>query len=68
MGPSQECFNTQHLGVTVTPDGQQDTHIKHVITQGNARVLQMGRLLRRQAPTLNPKHDNLPPSRGGRIQ
>ena len=29
-----------------TPDGRQDTHIKHVITQGNARVLQMGRLLR----------------------
>ncbi|CAL5222202.1 g4532 [Coccomyxa viridis] len=36
----------KHLGVIVTPDGRQDTHIKHVITQGNARVLQMGKLLR----------------------
>ena len=30
----------------ITPNGRQDTHIKQVITQGNARVLQMGRLLR----------------------
>ena len=36
----------QHLGITVTPDGRQDTHIRSVITQGNARVLQMGKLLR----------------------
>ena len=36
----------KHLGITITPDGRPDTHIKHVITQGNARVLQMGKLLR----------------------
>ena len=30
----------------MTPDGRPDTHIKQVITQGNARVLQMGKLLR----------------------
>ena len=36
----------KHLGITITPDGRQDTHIKQVITQGNARVLQMGKLLR----------------------
>ncbi len=36
----------KHLGIIITPDGRQDTHIKHVITQGNARVLQMGKLLR----------------------
>ena len=39
-------FEYRHRGITVTPDGRQDTHIKHVITQGNARVLQMGKLLR----------------------
>ena len=43
---SPGCFEYRHLGVIVTPDGRQDTHIKHVITQGNARVLQMGKLLR----------------------
>ena len=39
-------FEYKHLGVTVTPDGRQDTHIKQVIARGNARVLQMGKLLR----------------------
>ena len=39
-------FEYKHLGVTVTPDGRQDTHIKQVIAQGNARVLRMGKLLR----------------------
>ena len=39
-------FQYRHLAVIITPDGRQDTHIKQVITQGNARVLQMGRLLR----------------------
>ena len=39
-------FQYRHLGVMITPDGRQDTHIKQIITQGNARVLQMGRLLR----------------------
>ena len=36
----------RHLGVTVTPDGRQDTHISQVITQGEVRILQMGKLLR----------------------
>ena len=35
----------KHLGITITPDGQLDTHITQVITQGNARVLQMGKLV-----------------------
>ena len=39
-------FQYRHPGVIITPDGRQDTHIKQVVTQGNARVLQMGRLLR----------------------
>ena len=39
-------FEYRHLGVIITPDGRQDTHIKHVITQGNTRVLHMGKLLR----------------------
>jgi len=39
-------YEYTHLGITVTPDGRQDTHIKHVITQGNAHMLQMGSLLR----------------------
>jgi hypothetical protein len=39
-------FEYKHLGVTITPDGRQDTHIKQVIAQGNARVLRMGKLLR----------------------
>ena len=38
-------FHFRHLGVIITPDGRQDTHIKQVITQGSACVLQMGRLL-----------------------
>ena len=42
--PARTC--TWGQTETVTPDGRQDTHIKHVITQGNARVLQMGKLLR----------------------
>ena len=39
-------FQYRHLGVIITPDGRQDTHMKQVITQGTARVLQMERLLR----------------------
>ena len=48
-------FQYRHLGVIITPDGWQDTHIKHVITQGNARVLQMGRLLRDKHLSLRVK-------------
>ena len=36
----------KHLGITVTLDGWPDAHTKQVITQGNVRVLQMGKLLR----------------------
>ena len=39
-------FQYRHLGVIITPDGRQDMHIKQVITQGNAHVLQMGKLQR----------------------
>ena len=48
MGTNGEfrVLQYRHLGVTVTPDGRQDPHIKHVITQVNARVPQMGKLLR----------------------
>ena len=39
-------YTYKHLGVITTLDGRHDTHINQVITQGNARVLQMGKLLR----------------------
>ena len=35
----------KHHGNTITPNKRPDMHIKQVIIQGNARVLQMGKLL-----------------------
>ena len=48
MGADRDPWLSEyrHLGVTVTPNGRQDTHIKQVIAQGIVRVLQMGKLLR----------------------
>ena len=39
-------FQYRLLDVIIDPYKRQDAHIKRVITRGNARVLQMGRLLR----------------------
>ena len=41
-----KVFEYRHLGIIATPDGWQDTHIKQVITQRVAHVMQMGELLR----------------------
>ena len=49
-------FQYRHVGIIITPDGRQDIQIKRVITQGNARVLQMGRLLRGKHLSVRVKH------------
>ena len=48
MGANRDSYGAQykHLVITITPDERPDMHIKQVITQGNARVLQMRKLLR----------------------
>ena len=47
---SPECFSISTLGVIVTPDGRQDTHIKQVITQGKCARIADGEATARQAP------------------
>ena len=45
----------KHLVITITPDGWQDTHFKHVITQENASVQHMLRRLQDKHLTVHVK-------------
>ena len=53
-------FQYRHLGVIITPNKRQNAHIKRVITRGNARVLQIGRLLRDKHLSVRIKHMLVP--------